>query len=138
VIDGKQFWLSDLIWDIPTYENAEVFVERLRRCGAIAWDSAVDAAISGDPEPLTRRSIQRHFVRVTGMTHSQFFQIERARRAVDLLKGGSSILDVVFDAGYFDQAHLTRSLNQLIGLTPARIVRNEAQLSFSYKTAAPE
>ena len=45
------------------------------------------------------------------------------------------IAEVVHDAGYYDQAHLTRSLKRLIGLTPGQIVRGEEQLSFLYKTA---
>jgi methylphosphotriester-DNA--protein-cysteine methyltransferase len=68
------------------------------------------------------------------MTHATFRQIERARRATDLLRSGSSILDVTHDAGYFDQAHLGRSLKRLIGLTPMAIQNQQAQLSFLYKT----
>jgi AraC-like DNA-binding protein len=45
------------------------------------------------------------------------------------------ILDAVHEAGYFDQAHLTRSLKRLIGQTPGQIARGETQLSFLYKTA---
>jgi hypothetical protein len=45
-----------------------------------------------------------------------------------------SIVDVVQLAGYFDQAHLTRSLNHFIGQTPARILQGARQLSFLYKT----
>jgi AraC-like DNA-binding protein len=70
------------------------------------------------------------------MTQSRFRQIERARHAVQLLRSGSSILDVVHEAGYFDQAHLTRSLRQLIGQTPLKLQRDESQLSFLYKTEA--
>jgi AraC-like DNA-binding protein len=50
------------------------------------------------------------------------------------LKQGVSILDTVYEAGYFDQAHLTRSLKHLIGQTPAQIIRAEQQLSFLYNT----
>jgi methylphosphotriester-DNA--protein-cysteine methyltransferase len=50
------------------------------------------------------------------------------------LKQGVSILDTVHEAGYFDQAHLTRSLKYLIGQTPAKIARGDEQLSFLYKT----
>lgn len=46
---------------------------------------------------------------------------------------GASVLDATFSAGYFDQAHLTRSVRQLIGTTPARLARERPQLSFSYK-----
>ena len=85
-------------------------------------------------QPLTIRSVQRHFRRTTGMTHGQFRQIERARYATNLLRDGASILDTVHEAGYFDQAHLTRSLKVLIGETPASVMRHDAQLSFLYKT----
>ena len=68
------------------------------------------------------------------MTHSTIRQIERARHAANLLKQGVSILDTVPEAGYFDQAHLTRSLKYLIGQTPAQIIRGDEQLSYLYKT----
>ena len=131
--DGR-FWLEGEAWEIPAYENAEVFVTRLARRGGIAIEPAVKATIEGGSRLLSRRSVQRHFLRATGITYAQFRKIERARRAVELLRNGTGILDVVHDAGYFDQSHLTRSLKYLIGQTPMKIVRNEAQLSFSYKT----
>ena len=53
-----------------------------------------------------------------------------------LEREGRAIADVVADAGYYDQAHLTRSLRQLIGLTPSLIARGGHQLSFLYKTEA--
>ena len=71
------------------------------------------------------------------MTCATFRQIERARYATNLLREGVSIVDAVHLAGYFDQAHLTRSLKQLIGLTPAKIIQAERQLSFLYKTEPP-
>jgi methylphosphotriester-DNA--protein-cysteine methyltransferase len=54
----------------------------------------------------------------------------RARHATNLLRRDVSISDTVHEAGFFDQAHLTRSLKRLIGLTPAKIAREEHQLSF--------
>jgi AraC-like DNA-binding protein len=130
----RRFWLGGAAWEIPSFENAETFVSRLARRGVIAYDRAVGAALLGDPQALTRRSVQRHFLHVAGMTQSRFRQIERARHAVHLLRSGSSILDVVHEAGYFDQAHLTRSLRHLIGQTPLKLQRDESQLSFLYKT----
>ena len=84
---------------------------------------------------LSRRSTQRHFLHATGMTHATFRKIERARYAASLLRQGVSIADAVHEAGYYDQAHLTRSVRNLIGETPARIVRKERQLSLLYETA---
>jgi len=131
--DGK-FRFAGRAWQIPTYENAETFVDRLARYGLIDVEPVVQAAIHGDCQALSRRSVQRRFLHVAGMTHATFRQIERARRATDLLRSGSSILDVIHEAGYFDQAHLGRSLKRLIGLTPMAIQNQQAQLSFLYKT----
>jgi methylphosphotriester-DNA--protein-cysteine methyltransferase len=69
------------------------------------------------------------------MTQSLVRQIDRARHATQLLREGHPIADVVAQAGYFDQAHLTHSLRRLIGLTPAMVAGGEQQLSFLYKTA---
>ena len=80
------------------------------------------------------RSAQRRFLRATGLTHGAHRQIERARHATNLLTRGMGILDAVHEAGYFDQAHLTRSFKRLIGQTPGQVVRGETQLSFLYKT----
>jgi hypothetical protein len=135
LLDNGRFWLSGLSWEIPTYDNAEDFVARLALAGVIARSHAADAAAAGDDGWMSRRSVQRHFVRATGMTLGSFQQIERARLAANLLMGGRSILDSAYEAGYFDQAHLTKSLKQLIGMTPTRLTRERPQLSFSYKTA---
>jgi hypothetical protein len=134
VLANRRFWFGDLTWEIPDYENAEVFVDRLARAGVIARSHATDAAVEGDVDWMSQRSLQRHFRRVTGMTFSSYQQIQRARHAASLLTNGSSILDATSAAGYFDQAHLTRSVKHLIGMTPARLVRERPQLSFSYKT----
>jgi len=88
------------------------------------------------PGELSLRSVQRHFLRSTGVTYATFRQIERARYATILLREGVSILDVVSRLGYFDQAHLTRSLKRFIGETPAKIVLRQKQLSFLYKTTS--
>jgi hypothetical protein len=130
------FWFSGLSWEIPNYGNAEAFVDRLVRTGVIARSHAAEAVQDGDVDWMSRRSVQRHFARATGLTLSYFQKIERARRAADLLVSGRSILDATFEAGYFDQAHLTRSLKELVGTTPARLVQERPQLSFSYKTGS--
>jgi AraC-like DNA-binding protein len=133
-VTGRSFWLNGTSWEYPDFENAETFVARLARDGVIVSDASVDAALQGREQTLSSRSAQRHFQRATGMTHAGFRQIERARFATNLLKRGVSILDTVHQAGYFDQAHLTRSLKHFIGQTPARIMRHEEQLSFLYTT----
>jgi hypothetical protein len=128
------FWLNGSAWQYPDFNNTETFIKRLAKAGLISRDSTVDAALQGQSQPLSLRSTQRHFLRATGITYATFRQIERARYATNLLKEGVSVLDAVHLAGYFDQAHLTRSLKFLIGQTPAKIMQGDKQLSFLYKT----
>jgi len=134
---SRSFWLNGSAWQYPDFDNAETFIKRLAKTGVISRDPAVDAALQGQSQALSVRSTQRHFLRATGLTYATFRQIERARYATNLLKEGASILDAAHLAGYFDQAHLTRSLKYLIGETPAKIIQGERQLSFLYKTEPP-
>ena len=132
---ARSFWLDGSAWEYPTFENADVFVARLARQGLIARDFVVDAVLQDHGARLPLRSAQRHFLQATGVTHRTLLTIERARRAALLLRGGLSILDTVHEAGYFDQAHLTRALGALVGTTPAELRRGTQQLSFLYKTS---
>lgn len=134
---SRSFWLNDSAWEYPDFDNAETFVKRLERAGLIAMDRSVTSAMNGDESELTLRTTQRRFRQATGMTYGTIRQIERARYATNLLRQGVSIVGAVFEAGYYDQAHLTRSLKRLIGQTPAQIVRAEEQLSFLYNTEEP-
>ena len=131
---SRSFWLNGFAWHYPDFEDVEGFVQQLARVGVISRDATVDRVLQNQPQTLSLRSVQRHFLRATGMTYAAFRQIERARYATVLLKEGVSIPDAIYIAGYFDQAHLTRSLTRLIGQTPQEITRGESQLSFLYKT----
>jgi hypothetical protein len=138
VANDGTFWLEDCRCALPDFDNAEDLVTRLARRGVIARDPAVGAVLQGDRQALGARSVQRHFQHATGMTHGRFRQIERARYAASLLRAGTPILEAVHEVGYFDQPHLNRALKGLIGQTPAGIQRQEAQLSFLYKTASED
>lgn len=133
----RSFWLNGSALEYPTLDNVEAFVSRLVGRGIIVRDHAVDAILHAQAAAISLRSAQRHFLRATGITRSTWRQIERARYATNLLREGVSILDAVHEGGYFDQAHLTRSLKYRIGQTPAEIVRGNRQLSFLYKTDPP-
>jgi hypothetical protein len=133
---ATSFWLDGAAWEYPTFENAEVFVQRLVRRGLVVADPYVQEALHAPSPRPSPRTDQRHVLRATGLTRGAIRQIERARHAVALLRGGLQIAAAACDAGYFDQAHLTRSLRRFAGQTPAQIVRGEAQLSLLYNTAA--
>jgi AraC-like DNA-binding protein len=120
---SRSFWLQGSAWEFPTFENADTFVERLVREGLLVRDPVVDAVLQGQRQALSVRAVQYRFLQATGLTHRTIQQIERARYAMTLLQQGASIPDTVYQAGYFDQPHLTRALKRFSGQTPAQIAR---------------
>lgn len=111
-------------WEFPNSENAEGLINRLCRKDFLAYDSLVDDVLRGKEQAMSLRSVQRRFLYVTGLTYKTIEQIKRARQALLLLQKGVSIIDVICQLGYFDQAHLTRSLKLYTGETPARVFQS--------------
>ena len=120
---SQSFWLKGSPWQFPDYENAETFVERLVRNDVLVRDPLVEVVLRGQPQGLSARTLRHRFLRATGLTQSRIRQIQRAQRAAALLRQGKPIFDAVHEVGYFDQPHMTRSLKQWVGHTPAQIVR---------------
>jgi AraC-like DNA-binding protein len=119
--NSKTFWLNGAAWQFPGYENAEAFVAKLVREELLLREPIVEALIQNQPQSVSLRSAQRRFLQATGLSQRYFRYVERARRAAVLLQQGVSILDTVYEVGYADQAHMTRSLKRLIGQTPTQI-----------------
>jgi methylphosphotriester-DNA--protein-cysteine methyltransferase len=117
------FWLTGTAWQFPDYDNVETFVARLVRNEVLVRDPDIHAALHDELEDVPSRTMRYRFRRACGLTQSHIRQMKRAQHAQGLLRQGVSILDTVYEAGYFDQPHLTRSLKQFLGYTPAQIVR---------------
>jgi len=111
-------------WQFPTFENVDTFVNQWMRDDLLAQDSIVDDVLRGQSANLSLRSVQRRFVHVTGLTYKTIQQIDRARQVTSLLQSGVPITEAVYQAGYFDQAHLTRSLKLFYGQTPKEIANS--------------
>lgn len=134
--NSKSFWLNGSVWELPTYENADTFVNRLMRQGLLVKDGLISSVLLGHTSDLSVRTVRRRFLQATGLTQKVVQQIERARYAMALLENGASILDTVYRAGYFDQSHLTRSLKHFAGKTPAQIngFNDSSPVSLLYNT----
>lgn len=117
----KSFWFQSDAVQFPNYENVENFVTKLVRNEVLVYDPVVNAALDAQPPDLSFRTLRRRFLKATGLTQGYILQIKRAQQAVSLLQQGVPILDTVYQAGYADQPHLTRSLKRFAGETPARI-----------------
>lgn len=66
---GRRLLLRGDTWELPSYENAEVFITRLARAGVITRDPLVaDLAAGAEDHRLSARSLQRRVASVTGLT----------------------------------------------------------------------
>lgn len=73
--------------------------------------------------------LSRCFIAETGYSFSGLRRAERVRRALDLLEETHMPLaQIAVDAGFVDQAHLTRDMRSCIGLTPRAIARSLLRL----------
>ena len=116
------FLLGGSAWPFPGTDDAlvDALVESFAHGGLLAHDDVVEAALDGDPVPLSPRSVERHFTHATGMSPREVRRIARAREAVARLQRGEAIADVAHQLDYADQSHLTRELKRLTGYTPGQ------------------
>jgi AraC-like DNA-binding protein len=121
---SHRFWLKGTAREIPDFDNADSFVKRLAHEEELVRDPVVSAALQNQLPEISGRTVRHRFLQATGQTQIHIRQYERAIKAASLLRHGISILDAVFEAGYYDQPHLTRSLKQFVGQTPAQIIRD--------------
>lgn len=133
----QSFWLKGSAWQFPDFENVETFVDRLARDEVLVRDPVVDAVLQGHSPDISPRTVRRRFLQTVGLTHGHIRQVDRAKRAETLLRQGVSILDAVHETGYFDQPHLTRSLRQWIGHTPAQTIRMSSPAGHSVQDNVP-
>jgi methylphosphotriester-DNA--protein-cysteine methyltransferase len=73
---------------------------------------------------LSERQLRRRFHAAAGYGPKTLARVLRFRRFVDAIdRGHADLAALAFDAGYADQAHLTRETTRLAGLPPAAFIR---------------
>lgn len=105
----------------------------LARVGA-RLDPRVTMALQDPRAPVSAwvaRSGQSHrtFLRVfhdaVGLSPKTFQRVTRAQRALTALGTPRPLSEIALDAGYSDQAHMTRELRELTGLPPTSLRAGE-------------
>ncbi|MGW5557962.1 helix-turn-helix domain-containing protein [Micromonospora sp. NPDC003944] len=136
VTDSGRVVVGSEDWEAPTYENVEQFVRRLSDAGLLARSALrVDEQPAGHPEGHpSRRTLQRRYRAVTGLSHTAVTQIDRVNTAATMLREGLGWPAVVEALGYFDQAHLAHALRRYVGRTARGLQGgDDAAMSFLYK-----
>lgn len=76
----------------------------------------------------SRRQMERVFLQTVGVPLKFFSMISRLKHAADLIvqPASRSLTSVAHDAGYSDQAHMTRDFTRLAGVSPGQLRANDA------------
>lgn len=69
----------------------------------------------------SHKSFLRVFHEAVGLSPKTFQRVTRAQRALSLLRSPNALSEVALDAGYSDQAHMTRELRAITGLPPTAL-----------------
>lgn len=72
----------------------------------------------------TSRQLERHFQYYIGITPKEFINLVRYQFTYQKIRNNTScnsLLQIAFESGYYDQAHLTNEIKKYTGITPSQI-----------------
>jgi AraC-like DNA-binding protein len=101
----------------PALRAARAALHLLREPGVAIETLAREAAVS-------RRQLERHFAHWFGTSPRHLAQVARLQQVSRCAQRGATLADIAAHTGFADQAHMTRVVRQLSGLTPRRFVQS--------------
>jgi hypothetical protein len=120
-VDEDCFILDGVRLPLPSFENAEELTDQMVTAGLLKSDDVVAKAFTAKPKAASRRTVQQHFKKTTGITQKDFELIRRAQEAVRRLKGGDRPAAVAAELGYSDQPHMIKSIKKIMGHLPSNL-----------------
>jgi AraC-like DNA-binding protein len=90
---------------------------------AAALDAGRTVAATADSLGIGARTLHRRSRAAFGYGPKTLARVLRLQRALRAAARGAPLAEIAFRTGYADQAHLTRELRALTGMTPGRLLR---------------
>jgi AraC-like DNA-binding protein len=110
---------------LPKVSAADDWPDQLAQ--ALAQDPGLCLGEWADLRGLHVGSVSRGFRQLYGVAPVEFRLIQRARHAIDALRRTAAPLSgVAQDCGFADQAHMSRAIHRLTGLTPSMLRKGAA------------
>ncbi len=97
-----------------------VAVERARQCLDAHFARTVASEELEAASGLDRFALARHFRALLGTSPYRYLTMRRLDHARAGIRGGLSLAEAAFAAGFADQSHMTRQFKQAFGLSPGR------------------
>jgi len=97
-----------------------------RAATRLCREPAADVERLAAEQQVSRRQLERDFARWVGTSPRHLTQVARLQRVSRRACRGASLADIAADVGFADQAHMSRVVRALTGLTPRQFIRSES------------
>jgi AraC-like DNA-binding protein len=110
------------------------------RAGRAAMRVRADPATAiealADEQHVSRRQLERDFGHWLGTSPRHLAQVARVQAFSRKAQAGGGLADIAAELGFADQAHMSRVVRQLSGLTPRQFVRSaRTPLAAAFRSA---
>lgn len=105
---------------------APAAVRAARAATAICRGERADVETLARQQVVSRRQLERDFQRWLGTSPRHLGQVARLQEVSRRARRATSLAAVAADAGFADQAHMSRVVRSLTGLTPSAFIRSRA------------
>jgi AraC-like DNA-binding protein len=126
--------LQDKLWVLAAWLESRASAQRrIARAGMRAGRAAmrlcaepgVEIEVLADEQHVSRRQLERDFSHWIGTSPRHLSQVARVQAVSRRAGAGASLADAAVDAGFFDQAHMSRVVRRLTGLTPKQFASSQ-------------
>jgi AraC-like DNA-binding protein len=118
---------STELWHLLQTRSGQLFPDARIESAVAALDTAqggITVPALAAAARMSLRSLQTHFLAAVGLSVKEYARVQRLQATLRQLDNAKeSIAQLAAAAGFSDQAHATRELQQFTGLTPARLRR---------------
>lgn len=124
MVEGEK---PDQLWGLLETRIASLPLDSRIASAVVALDVAqgrTPIATLARTQAMSLRSLQMRFLECVGLTAKEYARLQRLQATIRQLDGALEPLSqMAVDVGFADQAHATREVQRLTGLTPARLRR---------------
>ncbi len=107
----------------PRFSLVEVVASVEQRLGRVRMDELMQRHCT------TARQLERQFKQQLGITPKEFIDLTRFNHAFGVVQreGGSrSLMEIAWDCGYYDHAHMANAFRKHMGLPPSAFVLSDS------------
>lgn len=107
---------SWLISKLKNYAPDRLVQHAIQKIKSAGGDIRIKELVAG--LPISRDPFEKKFRKIVGTSPKQFAAIVRMRNLIDNYSATSTLTDIAYSAGYFDQSHFIKDFHSFTGKTP--------------------